>query len=218
MRDGDLTEPDRIVPVVPIVPPAAEAREGRIRRGLARAVRWWHARPGTFRFIARAALLMGAFYLLLYYPYRDGSLPERLLFRYLGLLAAVSGGVLSLFDSSVNVQGVFILGRQPLHIVLDCAALDALALFAATVLAFPARWRVRLTGFVAGGSVIWAFNVLRIVLLYVAGVKWPQLFDVLHEDVMALLLVLVSVGCFAVWAVRSRISAPPLAAHAPARI
>jgi len=175
-------------------------------------------RPRTSRFVARAALLMGTFYLLLYYPYADGSVPERLLLRYLGLLASVSGGVLSLFDSSVSVQGAFILGRQPLHIVLDCAALDALALFAATVLAFPARWRFKLTGFVVGGAVIWAFNVLRIVLLYAAGVKWPQLFDILHEDVMALLLVLVSVGCFAVWAVRSRNSAPPLAAHAPARI
>lgn len=210
MRDGDLTKKD------PIVPPAAEEHEGSIR--LARALRWWRARDGTLRFIVRAALLMGTFYLLLYYPYREGSLPERLLFRYLGLLASVSGGILSLFDSSVSVQGVFILGRQPLHIVLDCAALDALALFAATVLAFPARWRVKLAGFLAGAAVIWGFNVLRIVLLYLAGVKWPQLFDILHEDVMALLLVLVSVGCFAVWAVRSRNDAPALAADAPAQV
>jgi exosortase/archaeosortase family protein len=163
-------------------------------------VRWWRARPRVFRFIVRAGLLMGTFYSLLYYPYSEGSLPGRLLSRYLELLARISGGCVSLFDSSVSVQGVFILGRQPLQIVLDCAALDALALFAATVLAFPASPRVKLKGFVVGGAIIWGFNVARIVLLYVAGVKWPRLFDILHEDVMALLLVLVSVGCFAVWA------------------
>ena len=180
------------------------------------AVRWWRARPGTLRFIIRAALLMAAFYGLLYYPYRDGSLPERVIDGYLALLARVSAGCLSVFDSSVSVQGVFILGRQPLQIVLDCAALDAMALFAATVLAFPARFRVKLTGFLAGGAIIWGFNVLRIIVLYVTGVKWPQLFDVLHEDVMALLLVLVSVGCFAVWAMRARNRAPALAAGASA--
>ena len=171
---------------------------------LASAARWWRARPGVLRFVARAALLMGAFYALLYYPYRDGSVPDRIIGGYLALLARVSAGCLSLFDASVSVQGAFILGRQPLQIVLDCAALDALALFAAAVLAFPARPRVKLAGFLAGGAIIWAFNVLRIVVLYVTGVKWPALFDVLHEDVLALLLVLVSAGCFAVWANRSR--------------
>jgi exosortase/archaeosortase family protein len=171
-------------------------------------------RPETFRFIVRAALLMAAFYALLYYPYDDASIPARLLYRYLAMLARVSGGCLALFDSTVSVDGLFILGRQPLHIVLDCAALDALALFAATVLAFPARWRLKLTGFVAGGAVIWGFNVLRIVILYATGVRWPQLFDVLHEDVMALLLVLVSVGCFAVWAALSHRQAARVAAEA----
>lgn len=211
MRDGNLTERD------PTVAPSATQPEGHIKRAPAKAADWWRARPGTFRFVVRATSLMGAFYLLLYYPYRDGSVPERLLVGYLEVLARVSGGCLALFDSSVSVQGVFILGRQPLHIVLDCAALDALALFAATVLAFPARARVKLAGFVAGGAVIWAFNLLRIILLYVAGARWPQLFDILHEDVMALLLVFVSVGCFAVWAVLSRNDAPPPAPHAPAQ-
>jgi exosortase/archaeosortase family protein len=194
----------------------SEGRTGWLaRRAATRAVRWWRARPGTLRFVIRAGLLMGAFYSLLYYPYPDGSLPERAIGGYLALLARVSGGCLSVFDSSVTVQGVIILGREPLQIVLDCAALDALALFAATVLAFPARLRLKLTGFVAGGAIIWGFNVLRILLLYLTGVKWPQLFDVLHEDVMALLLVLVSVGCFAVWAIRVRNGGPALADATP---
>jgi exosortase/archaeosortase family protein len=167
-------------------------------------VRWWRARPAPFRFAVRAALLMAAFYAVLYYPHAEGSVAGRLLLRYLESLALISGACLSLVDSQVSVQGVFILGRAPLHIVLDCAALDALALFAASVIAFPAPRRRKLAGFLVGGAVIWGFNVLRIVLLYVAGVRSPRLFDVLHEDVMALLLVLVSVGCFAVWAVLCR--------------
>jgi exosortase/archaeosortase family protein len=188
----------------------------RTRKLTAAAIGWWRSRPGTFRFVARVVLLMGAFYAVLYFPYGDRSLPARLLSRYLVLLAHVSGGLLALFDPSVSVEGVFIMGRQPLQIVLDCAALDALALFAATVLAFPAAARVKLLGIAAGGAIIWTFNVLRIVLLYVAGVKWPRLFDVLHEDVMALLLVLVSVGCFAVWAAAFRTSASAVGGRARA--
>jgi exosortase/archaeosortase family protein len=170
----------------------------------ARLVSWWRGRREASRFAARAALLMVAFYSVVYYPHADGSVAGRLLLRYLESLAWISGACLSLVDSQVSVQGVFILGRAPLQIVLDCAALDALALFAASVVAFPAPLRRKLVGFVVGGAIIWGFNVLRIVLLYVAGVRSPRLFDVLHEDVMAVLLVLVSVGCFAVWAALSR--------------
>ncbi len=152
------------------------------------------------KFVVRAALLMVAFYAVLYYPYRDGSLPARLLARYLELVASISGGSVSLFDPQVHVQGVFITGRQSLQIVLDCAALDALALFAATVLAFPASIRVKLTGLVVGAAIISTFNVLRIVILYAVGMKSHEVFTFLHEDVMALLIVLVSIGCFAAWA------------------
>lgn len=192
----------------------AERNGWRARLESSKALRWWRERPGTFRFVVRAALLMAVFYAVLYYPYAEGSLPARLLAGYLTVVARVSGGCVALFDSSVRVDGAFIMGRQPLQIVLDCAALDALALFTATVIAFPASVRVKLIGFVAGAAVISGFNVLRIVLLYVAGVKWPRLFDILHEDVMALLLVLVSVGCFAVWAALSRGASARLASHA----
>jgi exosortase/archaeosortase family protein len=177
-------------------------------------VLWWRARPVAFRFVVRAALLMGAFYSILYYPYADSSVPARLLFHYLESLAWMSGRCVSLFDSGVRVDSVFITGRQSLQIVLDCAALDALALFAATVLAFPASLKRKLTGFAVGSAIIWGFNLFRIVVLYVAGVKWPGLFDILHEDVMALLLVLVSVACFAVWAALIRNNSGRMATHA----
>jgi exosortase/archaeosortase family protein len=127
------------------------------------------------------------------------------------VVARVSGACVSLFDPQVRVQSVFITGRQSLQIVLDCAALDALALFAATVLAFPASVRVKLTGLIAGVAIISTFNVLRIVILYAAGMKSHDAFTFLHEDVMALLIVLVSLGCFAAWAMY----ASPARPHSP---
>lgn len=176
--------------------------------------RWWRGLPATIRFVVRAALLMAAFCSVLYYPYAENSVPGQMFSRYLALVARASGGCLSLFDPQVQVAGTFITGRHALQIVLDCAALDALALFAATVLAFPAVVRVKLIGLGAGIFIISGFNLLRIVILYVAGTKSPEVFDFLHEDVMALLMVLVSVGCFAVWASRARNSPTRLAAHA----
>jgi exosortase/archaeosortase family protein len=179
-----------------------------------RLVRWWNARPPAIRFAVRAAALMAIFYSALYYPYGESSLPAHLLSDYLALVARVSGGCLRLFDPNVHVEGTYITGRNALQIVLDCAALDALALFGATLLAFPASIRLKVIGFAAGILVISGFNLLRIIILYVAAVKSPDMFEFLHEDVMALMMVFVSVACFAVWAALARNRSAPRAIHA----
>src|SRR5262245_53905475 len=181
---------------------------------MTRIAGWWRGRPAAIRFAIVAALLMAAFYSVLYYPYGASSFPGRLLSGYLTAVARVSGTCVAPFDRNVRVEGAFITGRQSLQIVLDCAALDALALFGATVLAFPASTRAKALGIAVGFAVISAFNVLRIVLLYLAGMKSPELFDLLHEDVMALVIVLVSVGCFAAWAVLARNHSARLVARA----
>ena len=179
-----------------------------------RMARWWRARPAPLRFAIRAAILMATFYGLLYYPYAEISLPAHVLSAYLALVARASASCLALFDASVHASGVYISGRSSLEIVLDCAALDALALFGATLLAFPTSIRMKALGLVAGTAVISGFNLLRIIILYVAAVRSPQTFEVLHEDVMALLMVFVSVGCFAAWAMLARNHSARAATHA----
>ena len=52
------------------------------------------------------------------------ALRRDLLGAYLHFLAVLSGGVIGLFDRSATVSGTTILGRFPLEIVFDCAALD----------------------------------------------------------------------------------------------
>ena len=90
-------------------------------------------------------------------------------------------------------------GRFSLRIVLDCAALDAHALLAAAVIAFPASWRQRAAGVLAGTVIVAFVNIVRIAILYVVGVRWPGLFPVLHEDVLQLAIVLATFLVFGAW-------------------
>jgi exosortase/archaeosortase family protein len=119
-----------------------------------------------------------------------------------------------LFDPGAAVGGelgdlgTLIVGRFSLRIVLDCAALDAHALLAAAVLAFPVAWRRRIAGVVAGTPIVGAINVIRIVILYVAGVRWPDAFHVLHEEVLQLLIIVSTFLVFAAWIVWARRARP----------
>jgi exosortase H (IPTLxxWG-CTERM-specific) len=170
----------------------------------------WPALRFALRFLALGAL----FYLALYYPHDRASLPARLLGQYVELQARLAAGLVRLFDRGVTVSGNLITGRFSLAIILDCAAIDAQALYAATVLAFPAPWRRKLAGLAAGLAVITAVNLVRIATLYFVGVHWPRTFDFLHEDLFQLGIVAAACASFALWALW--VTGRPGRWHAPA--
>jgi exosortase/archaeosortase family protein len=157
-------------------------------------------REPALRFAVRFLILGAVFYLALYYPYDPASLPARLLGRYVEVQARLAGELVRLFDRAVTVSGNLITGRFSLAIVLDCAAIDAQALFAATVLAFPASWRRRVAGLAAGLAMITAVNLVRIAILYFVGVRWPRYFDFLHEDLFQFGIIAAACASFGLWA------------------
>jgi exosortase/archaeosortase family protein len=158
--------------------------------------RW--QRPALL-YLLRAAAAMAVFYAILYFPYPAGSLPVRAQSWYLRQVAAASGAAIRLFDATAQARGDTVDGRFSLRIVLDCAALDAHALLAAAVLAFPASWAQRAAGVLAGTLVVALANILRIAILYVVGVRWPASFAVLHEDVLQLAIILTTFLVFGGW-------------------
>jgi len=153
-----------------------------------------------YRFLGGTLLLMLLFYAALYQPYAEDSLPARCLVSYLELVARGSALWLGWLGEAVSVEGTTVGGRFPFVVVLDCAALDAQALFAAAVLAFPARLGDKLLGLAAGLLAIASINIARLVLLYFAGARSLRLFQVLHEEVLVLLVILLVCGLFAAWA------------------
>lgn len=159
-----------------------------------------------------ATLGMVVFSTLVSFPYPATSMPARALAEYSRLQAELAGAVLRHFDPTVSVQRNVILGRYALRIVLDCSALDVQGLFLASVLAFPAKLRSKALGALFGMSAIAVVNLGRIVALYLVGLHFPQMFDVLHEEVFQIVILAAALTSFGVWALgplnRSAIRAP----------
>jgi exosortase/archaeosortase family protein len=152
------------------------------------------------RFLLWLLLWMLGLYALLFHPYPERSWPGNALASYLELVANSSATLLRWCGEQVSVDGSTVLGRFPYVVVLDCAALDAQALFAAAVLAFPAAWRHKAIGLAAGLAAIFGLNVARLALLYFAGAHSLRLFQVLHEEVLVVFVILLVCGWFALWA------------------
>jgi exosortase/archaeosortase family protein len=180
--------------------------------------RWFGGALSGRGFLPVSIALMVLFYAVLYHPYSEQGLPGRVLGAYLRFVARGSATLLGWFGEDISVQGTTVLGRFPYVVVLDCAALDAQALFAAAVLAFPVPLRDKLVGLAAGLSSIWCINVIRLALLYFAGAHSLELFQVLHEEVFVLLVILSVCALFVVWArwAHARASVPAAARGADA--
>ena len=117
-------------------------------------------------------------------------LTEQLL-RLVGVHAFSSGPVVALSSFAVEIRN-------------NCNAAFEVGLYAAAVWAYPALWRDRLMGTLAGVSVLYVINVLRIVTLLTVGLLQPSWFEVMHLYAWQTLFLLVVTACWLVWVSRIR--------------
>jgi exosortase/archaeosortase family protein len=146
------------------------------------------------------------------FPHAPESRMTQLIGSYVLCIAQASAWLVARFEAGVfATDSGLIVGRYALQIVLDCAALDVHALYLAALVAFPCSFWSKLLAASLGSAAIAACNLLRIVTLYFVGLHAPARFDLLHEDVLALLMVLIAILIFHQLLIRrAPISAAPL--------
>ena len=127
-------------------------------------------------------------------------------------IARVSGAVLDLIGQDVTMQGTVIRNsRFAVNIRNGCNGVEAMLIFLAAVLAFPASWRSRVLGLGLGIVAIQVVNLIRVVALFLTGIYFPSVFEASHTVVWQTLVILSGVLLWIFWA--NRVAAP-----APARV
>lgn len=118
-------------------------------------------------------------------------------------LTQVSAMILNILGEGVTVHDTVIQGRGfAVDIKGGCNGVEAMLLLCAAIAAFEAPWRTRLTGLLAGSAALMAFNLVRIVSLYMIGERWRQLFDTFHLAVWQTIMFAVAASIFAFWSGR----------------
>jgi exosortase H (IPTLxxWG-CTERM-specific) len=127
-------------------------------------------------------------------------------------IAQVSGAVLDLIGQNVTMQGTVIRNsRFAVNIRNGCNGVEAMLIFLAAVLAFPASWRSRLLGLGLGIVAIQVVNLIRVVALFLTGIYFPKLFDASHTVIWQTVVILSGVLLWIFWA--NRFAAPPAPAE-----
>ena len=183
-------------------PPSPRRGEGEERGG--QRVRSWQRNRREITFLVVFAVLLGGGFTLI----SLNQVNDHVIEPFTAGIARVSGAVLDLIGQDVTMQGTIIRNpRFAVNIRNGCNGGEAMLIFLAAVLAFPAPWRSRIAGLVLGILAIQVVNLIRVVALFLTGAYFPKLFDTSHTVIWQTVVILFGVLLWIFWA--NRFAAPP---------
>lgn len=117
-------------------------------------------------------------------------------------LAAISAGLIKLFDANVISNGIIIqslANGTSVVILAGCNGIEAMICLTAAILAYPATWKQRLWGLLLGYLAIQSLNIIRIISLFYL-LQWnKQWFEWAHLYIWQGLIFLDVLIVFIIW-------------------
>ncbi len=166
----------------------------------------------SLAFLARfLSLLVVLYFLVAWHPVNDAVIVP-----FTAGVAHVSAAALNALGEAVTVSGTEIRSaRFVVNIENGCNGVETALLFGSAVIAFPAPWRRRLFGLLAGFAAIQVINLVRVVSLFWIGVHRPAFFSSSHTVLWQSIVVLCGVILFLAWASREQKARAIVAENGP---
>lgn len=164
----------------------------------------WQLYRRELGFLILFVVILGvSFTLISWNPVND-----RVIEPFTGAIARAGGATLNLLGQQTTMNGTVIRSdRFAVNIRNGCNGVEAMLIYFAAVLAFPASWKSRWLGVGLGFVAIQLVNLVRVVALFLTGVYLPQLFDSSHTVIWQTLVILSGVLLWILWA--NRFAATP---------
>ncbi len=132
-------------------------------------------------------------------------------------LARICAGLLTIFDPHVAAFGKILQSTTngfAISIEAGCNGIEAAIILIAAMLAFPAPWKHRLIGILAGLAAVQVLNIVRVVSLFYLG-QWNfKAFEWAHLYLWQALIMLDALIVWLLW-IRALPSAPHPSADPP---
>ena len=155
------------------------------------------SKRSVLAFLLVFGVLIGLFYaFVVFTPYYKRDF----LLAYLPFNAKLSGAILSFLGQNVRVMDSTISSPDfSVRVAPECSGIEPIALFVCAVLAFPAAFKRKVPGIIAGSLLLAAINFVRIISLFLIGVYFPSALNIMHLDVWQALFILLAVVFWILW-------------------
>ena len=116
------------------------------------------------------------------------------------LTARIDYLLLAMVSDDAKLDGNLVsLGEFGVRIIAECTGIFEVLIFLAAVLAYPTSWAKRAIGIGLGIPILYAFNVVRILVLIAVGRHWIELFDFMHLYFWQATLILMITSVWLLW-------------------
>jgi exosortase/archaeosortase family protein len=124
--------------------------------------------------------------------------------------------ILNLFG--VNAHSVYTQVQLPgfsFTIIYHCAGIFGMMIYAAAVIAYPARIIEKFFGIIVGFIGLYAMNTIRMAVLGVIGMHWREQFEFYHEYLWQGIFIIFVIGFWIFWKEKMIRSLPKPSSPAP---
>lgn len=142
-------------------------------------------------------------YIVWYLVYDLWLLPDGTLDEWVATnIVENAAGILTALGYDIYTAGRLIgLGEAPGVLLVDgCTGISAIGLFIGFIIAYPGRWLPRICYIFIGIGVIYLVNIIRVTVLTVTQVQWPELFAFTHDYSTTAIFYLVIFALWMIWA------------------
>ena len=168
---------------------------------------WAQKRPVLFFVLGFAGMMI-----LFYSIWLSDFFEHRVTPHINGMNAKIASFILNLFGQGTHPDGYSIMSQKfSISIAMGCDAIEAMALFAVAVIAFPAKFKDKVVGLISGIVILYVLNQVRIISLYLVGIYFPKAFELMHVEVWQILFIIFAIGLWILWIKWSRMYKPDAA-------
>ncbi|MDY0251328.1 MAG: exosortase H [Pseudomonas sp.] len=117
-------------------------------------------------------------------------------------LALTSASLITLFDSNVAAFGKILHSTTngfAVSIEAGCNGIEAAIVLIAAIFAFPAPWKNRILGIIAGLLALQSLNIIRVISLFYLGQWNQQAFEWAHLYIWQALIMLDALIVWLIW-------------------
>ncbi len=157
--------------------------------------RWYAAKSPVFQFALKFGALILAAYLVLLLPLCTGVTSASV-----EAYARLASVILNCLGEHTHATDATIWSAHTAITVSPaCSALRYIWFFCAAVIAFPVAAGRKVLGILLGSALLYGLNLIRVTSLFYIGAHFGRFFDMVHEQLWGLVLIVAEVSLCVLW-------------------
>jgi exosortase/archaeosortase family protein len=117
--------------------------------------------------------------------------------------ATATAAVLHWIGVDATHDGDLVAGQGfSMRVAPVCDGLDFALILSLAILLSPVSWAARSVGILLALVISQVLNLVRLVCMFMVGIRFPGSFDLIHQLVWQVLAIVVAVGVYVAWADR----------------